>query len=139
MCHTAGFCVIPGSHKGHELFSMRHPSARAQGDFLLVPDGDPLLTNAKGFYMLRAEPGDLILWDSRTIHCNGPALRAPESAPPEVRVPQQPNELLRLVGYVCCTPAAWCTPSVTFKRAQVTPHAPRSNPRSRARRHRLGR
>ena len=118
-CRPVGFCVIPGSHKGHEAFSRRHPSAHAQGDFLIVPDGDPLLRDAAGFHLLRVAPGDLILWDSRTIHCNCPALHPPEKAPKEAHVPRQPHELLRLVGYVCCTPAAWCTKQVLAKRAQA--------------------
>ena len=116
--YTGGFCVIPGSHKGHEAFSRRHPSAHLQGDFLIVPDGDPLLSQASGFHLLRADPGDLILWDSRTIHCNGPAIHPPESAPSSAHVPKA-DELLRLVGYVCCTPASWCTTQVQQKRAQA--------------------
>ena len=115
----SGFCVIPGSHKGHEAFSRRHPSAAVQGDFLIVPDEDPLLTEATGFHMIRAAPGDLILWDSRTIHCNGPAIHPPESAPADVHMPRLPNELLRLVGYVCCTPSAWVAKAVAHKRAQA--------------------
>ena len=117
--YTGGFCVIPGSHKGHEAFSRRHPSALAQGDFLIVPDGDPLLQEALGFHMIRASPGDLILWDSRTIHCNGPALHPPESAPADMHMPKLPNELLRMVGYVCCTPSAWVARATAHKRAQA--------------------
>ena len=67
---------------------------------------------------MRADPGDLILWDSRTIHCNSPAIHPPSDAPTGVDVPKA-SELLRLVGYVCCTPRAWCTPVVMKHRAKA--------------------
>jgi hypothetical protein len=44
--------------------------------------------------------GDVILWDSRTIHCNCPALVPPPLAVDEAL----PVSLLRVVGYVCMTP-----------------------------------
>lgn len=100
----------------HDEYSRRHPHADRQGDFLAVPEGDPIL-RCPG-YLVRADPGDLILWDSRTIHCNGPALYPPSSAPQGVAVPG-PEDLLRLVGYVCCTPSHWAAPSVRVKRAKA--------------------
>ena len=105
-----------GTHRLHDDYSRRHPYADRQGDFLPVPHGDPILRHQG--YLLRADPGDLILWDSRTIHCNGPALHAPSDAPRDVPVPG-PSELLRLVGYVCCTPASWCAPAAMAKRAKA--------------------
>ena len=117
---AAGFCVIPGTHKQHDAFSARHPYSDEQGDFLPVPPDDPILQSrlpsGSTGYLLRAGAGDLILWDSRTIHCNGPALARPSHAPAGVAVPP-PSKLLRLVGYVCMTPASWCPPTVRAKRA----------------------
>jgi hypothetical protein len=95
--YTGGFCVMPGTHRQHDEYSRRHPYGDRQGDFLPVPHGDPILRHQG--YLLRADPGDLILWDSRTIHCNGPALHRPSDAPRDMPVPG-PSELLRLVGYV---------------------------------------
>ena len=114
---TGGFCVVPGSHKYHDEFSKRHPHRDVQGDFLPVPEGDPIVPKGSGL-MLRADPGDIILWDSRTIHCNGPAIEALSRAPASVEVPAR-SDLLRLVGYVCCVPAAWATPSLLEQRAQA--------------------
>ena len=44
------------------------------GDFVPVPLDDPVL--AGGARLVCAQPGDLVLWDSRTVHCNTPALSA---------------------------------------------------------------
>jgi len=45
------------------------------------------------------EPGDFLLWDSRSIHCNHPATR-PSSDP------NAKTHLKRLVAYICMTPAS---------------------------------
>jgi len=112
---TGGFCVVPRTHMLHAAFSERHPWADQQGDFLPVPEGDAILNG--GGCLLRAEPGDLILWDSRTIHCNTPALAPLEDAP-EGAVPP-PQHLLRMAGYVCFTPASWCPSEVIEQRARA--------------------
>ena len=113
--YTGGFCVIPGTHHMHAEYSARHPWAESQGDFLPVPEGDPII--AGGGVLLRAAPGDLILWDSRLIHCNSPAIAPLEEAPPGSVPP--PTELKRLAGYVCFTPSAWCSPADRAKRARA--------------------
>jgi len=43
------------------------------------------------------EAGDLVLWDSRTIHCSHPATR---------NDPNSAKRLKRLTAYVCMTPAS---------------------------------
>jgi len=43
--------------------------------------------------------GDLVLWDSRAIHCNQPPTRNDPN-------PDAPNHLKRLTAYICMTPAA---------------------------------
>ena len=113
--YTGGFCVMPGTHTQHAAFSERHPWAEQQGDFLPVPEGDEIL--AAGGRLLRAEAGDLILWDSRTIHCNTPAI-APASEAPAGAVPPR-DQLLRLAGYVCFAPSSWCSPDVAEQRARA--------------------
>lgn len=112
---TGGLCVVPGSHKHHDAYCRRHPLAKHQGDFLPVPAGDPILE--AGGVLVCAEAGDLVLWDSRTIHCNTPGLR-PAADAPAGKVPAA-DELLRLVGYVCMTPAKWCPVDVLAKRAEA--------------------
>lgn len=81
-------------------------------DFVAVPEGDPLLTNFdKVLVCCRA--GDLVLWDSRTAHCNSPPLETPTTGE---------NELLRLVCYVCMTPYDWATRQVIERRIQAFIH-----------------
>ena len=64
----------------------------------------------------------MILWDSRTVHCNSPGLVDADVGPQ--------NELLRMVGYVCMTPARWATYDVLARRRaafaakQTTSHWP---------------
>lgn len=41
--------------------------------------------------------GDLVLWDSRTVHCNSPALE------PDAQQQAVPD-FIRAVAYVCMTP-----------------------------------
>jgi hypothetical protein len=58
---------------------------------------------------------DLLLWDSRTVHCNTPALSQAHffSLPEEERLQQaaaQPRDLIRLCSYVCMLPRSHATP-----------------------------
>mmetsp|Transcript_80144 Transcript_80144/g.248728 ORF Transcript_80144/g.248728 Transcript_80144/m.248728 type:complete len:231 (-) Transcript_80144:87-779(-) len=60
--------------------------------------------------MVCARAGDLLLWDSRTIHCN----TLPLVEDTDVLCGY---DLIRAVAYICMTPAAWCTTEVKSKRA----------------------
>ena len=58
---------------------------------------------------------DLVLWDSRTVHCNTPALTQAHffSLPEEEQRQQaaaQPRDLIRLCSYVCMLPRSHATP-----------------------------
>ena len=54
----------------------RSSSAKYMRDLVTVDSDDPLLADNKGI-LINAETGDLILWDSRLVHCNNPALNIP--------------------------------------------------------------
>jgi len=88
---TGGLTVIPGSHRIHTEF-IKH-NALYNGDLVMVPKNDPVLAAPKR--LVTCQAGDLLLWDSRCIHCNTPATTTP-TAPT--------NEFLRLVAYVCMKP-----------------------------------
>jgi len=96
---TGGLCVIDGSHKKFADF-LKY-AATSEKDFVLVPRGDPLLN--QGFKLVTCRAGDLLLWDSRCIHCNTAALVRPTSPS---------TELLRFVTYVCMTPRRKATAEV---------------------------
>lgn len=93
--NTGGFCVIPGSHHHHT--ELMKTIATNNQNFVMIPDNSPILLNEQILPICYA--GDMILWDSRTIHCNTPSL---------VSTPNCPiDELLRIVGYVCMTPTSF--------------------------------
>eukprot|EP00304_Pavlova_gyrans_P005721 CAMPEP_0206039682 /NCGR_PEP_ID=MMETSP1466-20131121/4918_1 /ASSEMBLY_ACC=CAM_ASM_001126 /TAXON_ID=44452 /ORGANISM="Pavlova gyrans, Strain CCMP608" /LENGTH=333 /DNA_ID=CAMNT_0053414333 /DNA_START=50 /DNA_END=1051 /DNA_ORIENTATION=+ len=99
---TGGLCVIPGSHRMHHTLADRYP--HVHDDYVHLARDDPVLRAVCAGEMppatlVQCEAGDLVLWDSRVVHCNTPALvRAPEQGMPR---------LLRLVTYVCMAPRAW--------------------------------
>lgn len=93
--NTGGFCVIPGSH--HQHTELMKSAATNSQNFVMVPADSPILASQQILPVCYA--GDMILWDSRTVHCNTPAL---------VESPNTPvDQLLRIVGYICMTPTSF--------------------------------
>lgn len=94
--HTGGLVVVPGSHLRHaELVAQ----AQDDVDFIAVPQDSQLLAELPR-RLVSCQAGDLVLWDSRCVHCNTPAVRMPTC---------RRDELLRACVYVCMTPKAWAT------------------------------
>eukprot|EP01130_Rhizamoeba_saxonica_P007129 TRINITY_DN2867_c0_g1_i3.p1 TRINITY_DN2867_c0_g1~~TRINITY_DN2867_c0_g1_i3.p1 ORF type:complete len:317 (+),score=48.15 TRINITY_DN2867_c0_g1_i3:26-952(+) len=60
-----GLEVVPGSNNRVPEFRHRYPKFKGSGDFCVLANNDPMQGNGK---LVLAEPGDLILWDSRTVH-----------------------------------------------------------------------
>lgn len=101
-----GNVLVPGSHKDHDQVASRY-SKRLQRvptyvDHFRYPSNDPLLKPAT----VHLEPGDLLLWDSRTVHCSGPGQGDVAPAP----------KLLRAVSLVCMMPRAAATAEVLEQR-----------------------
>mmetsp|Transcript_5027 Transcript_5027/g.6388 ORF Transcript_5027/g.6388 Transcript_5027/m.6388 type:complete len:341 (-) Transcript_5027:328-1350(-) len=115
---TGGLVVIPGSHRHHKEVCDRCPQAKGIGDFIPLEKSDPLL--ADGSVLVCAKAGDLIVWDSRTVHCNTPALTAETDIANNVKSEADSSgtkwELIRQVGYVCMTPASFATQEVLDSR-----------------------
>mmetsp|Transcript_6700 Transcript_6700/g.17260 ORF Transcript_6700/g.17260 Transcript_6700/m.17260 type:complete len:359 (+) Transcript_6700:407-1483(+) len=115
--YTGGLVVIPGSHR--DFASMADRNHRlARGDFISVPKEDPILHSGPAM-LVCADAGDLIMWDSRTVHCNTPGLSP--LPPPDLKAAEleEPVQLLRIVGYVCMTPVAWAPAEVLESRRQA--------------------
>jgi ectoine hydroxylase-related dioxygenase (phytanoyl-CoA dioxygenase family) len=103
---TGGFCCIPRSHSFHDDLVGAH--ATSDDNYRKVPSDFPCLQDTQ--VLPRCRAGDLILWDSRTIHCSSPALRTP-SAPPD--------RLLRMASYICMVPADMATAETLSKRREM--------------------
>merc|ERR1711920_538620 len=78
------------------------------GHFVPVHAADPALQ--AGTKLVCAKAGDLVLWDSRCIHCNTPG------AAGDLKSGEAHSELLRVVAYVCMVPAAWASQEVLLRR-----------------------
>lgn len=74
---------------------------RHGGDFVEIPVHHRLFKKLTP-RLIKCQAGDLIVWDSRTVHCNTAALIDKEP-------PNQPA-LLRLVAYVCMSPISMFKP-----------------------------
>ena len=96
---TGGLIVYPQSHLH---FTELVDVCKNKKDYVKVLDNHPIMRQGKTMgNLVHCRAGDLVLWDSRTIHCNSPA-----TAPAE-RSPNQPVDLLRIVAYVCTMPVSF--------------------------------
>ncbi|CAF1168988.1 unnamed protein product [Adineta ricciae] len=96
---TGGLMVIPGSHKRfHELLSIW----KKTGNNAKIPVYHEILQDGYGL-LIHAQPGNLLLWDSRTVHCNSPSFVTPQRPANN----NQPANLLRMVSYICMTPLSF--------------------------------
>jgi ectoine hydroxylase-related dioxygenase (phytanoyl-CoA dioxygenase family) len=106
---TGGNIVAPGSHRLFEhipeQYSERLDRIHPSIDHFRFPNDDPNLTENQPI-MCHMEAGDLLLWDSRTIHCSAPSLTTPNKC----------NGLLRAASLVCMMPRAKSNSGVIEKR-----------------------
>ncbi|CAF4692371.1 unnamed protein product, partial [Rotaria sp. Silwood1] len=93
---TGGLIVYPRTHlRFTELCDITENSK----DFLKIPLNHPIMNQGKTLgKLVHCRAGDLIIWDSRTVHCNSPATA------PEERNKNEPVDLLRIAVYVCMSP-----------------------------------
>ncbi len=103
---TGGFCLIPDSHLEHD--ELLKASGVGGGNYVPCDVNYPGLRKKK--IMPCCKAGDMILWDSRTIHCNTPSLV------PKEEIKLSKSELLRLVAYVCMAPRSLASPEVLSMR-----------------------
>ncbi len=106
---TGGNVVVPGSHRLFEqiphLYKERLARIHPSIDHFRFPNDDAGL---RGYHPIMAHlyPGDLLLWDSRTIHCSAPGLATPDYA----------DRLLRAASLVCMMPREKSNESVITQR-----------------------
>ena len=113
-----GNIVVPGSHKWFADIPVRYADRLAPipelQDHFRFPKDDPHLQETPPL-MAHMEAGDMMLWDSRTVHCSSPgpqtALATDLTAP----------ELTRVASLVCMMPRAHSNEEViAHRRAAVT-------------------
>lgn len=118
---TGGLVIVPGSHKHFqevcERNAMRPKPGLSALDFVPISQNDEAIDHC---HLVCADAGDLIVWDSRTIHCNTPAIEEPMllDSSPKLSLPSDSGkwELIRMAGYICMTPAAWASDEVLKNR-----------------------
>mmetsp|Transcript_100788 Transcript_100788/g.289079 ORF Transcript_100788/g.289079 Transcript_100788/m.289079 type:complete len:288 (-) Transcript_100788:145-1008(-) len=108
---VGGLQVVPRSHSDEAKvgFRERHPEMDGIGDWCMLKpwDGD-----GKGSMLLCAEKGDLILWDSRTIH--GGIVRKGKQGGATDEAP----DLARMTCTVAMTPREWASEEVQQARRE---------------------
>lgn len=122
--NTGGLVVVPRSHRLFNEVLKSYPEPDKYWDFIGLSASDKILTEGQGGpRLVCAQSGDLILWDSRTVHSNTSPLVEDEDV-------IFSEDLIRAVAYVCMTPAIWCTSQTltaresSFRRGVTTAHWP---------------
>ncbi|CAF3425921.1 unnamed protein product [Rotaria socialis] len=94
--NTGGFIAIPNSHlRFAELATL----TRGKRDFVMIPRDHRILDNGQAIgKLVQCQAGDLVLWDSRLVHCNSPAFAIQE------RRDDEPVDFLRIAAYVSMSP-----------------------------------
>ncbi|MFP6806112.1 MAG: phytanoyl-CoA dioxygenase family protein [Pseudomonadales bacterium] len=109
---TGGNVMIPGSHLTHHEIPQRYTERLARIDKSIdhfrFPNNDPLLADSNPI-TCHMEAGDLLLWDSRTIHCSSPPTN------PDAKAPDA-DSLVRAISLICMMPRAKSNAEVISRR-----------------------
>ena len=109
---TGGNVMVPGSHKRFEAIPADYPDRLARIhpsiDHFRFPKQDPLLADTQPI-QAHLKAGDMLLWDSRTIHCSSPGTETPPDN----------KQLLRAASLVCMMPRAKSNPEVLSQRKEA--------------------
>merc|ERR1719265_289847 len=97
---TGGLTVVPGSH-------LRHPEVvedqqSVETDYCTVQPHSAILQEMPQ-RLVSCKAGDLVLWDSRTVHANAPAPGQPDCPA---------DRLLRAAAYICMTPKKFASADI---------------------------
>ena len=109
---VGGNVLIPGSHRSFaqipEVYPQRLGRVPVDVDHFRFPADDPLLGGTPAI-TCHMEAGDLLLWDSRTIHCSNAS-----DTPAAVR-----DQLIRAASLVCMMPGRLTSPQVLEERKRA--------------------
>lgn len=109
---SGGLQVVPQSHtdEAKEALKREYPHLLCKGDWCMLNDSDFTAT------LLLAGPGDLILWDSRTVH--GGLVGTGDAQ----EIQANSSELARLAVAVSMVPRAWAGQLVQQARIEGFQH-----------------
>mmetsp|Transcript_26695 Transcript_26695/g.61499 ORF Transcript_26695/g.61499 Transcript_26695/m.61499 type:complete len:364 (+) Transcript_26695:53-1144(+) len=97
---TGGTVVVPGSHKKFAQIwdtNTGEPEREQSEDFVMLDREGDFERFCSPSCQVELEPGDVLLWDSRTVHCN-------QAIDPSAPRPAAASPLLRLAAFVCMLP-----------------------------------
>ena len=107
-----GNVMGPGSHKFFKNIPQEYEERLAKlplgVDHFRFPNDDPKLSSQKPI-MCHMEVGDMLLWDSRTIHCSNSGSF----------LPKKTNELIRAASLICMMPKEKSNRSVIKQRREA--------------------
>ena len=107
-----GNVIIPGSHKFFkdlpDEYHERLSKLPLEIDHFRFPNDDPKLSSDKAV-MCHMEPGDMLLWDSRTIHCSNSG----------TNLNQETNTLIRAASLICMMPKHLTSEDVLEQRREA--------------------
>ena len=107
-----GNVIIPGSHKFFESLPEEYPERLSKLpldiDHFRFPNDDPKLSSKRPV-MCHMEPGDMLLWDSRTIHCSNSGNSIPEGT----------QNLIRAASLICMMPKEKSNEKVIAQRREA--------------------
>lgn len=99
---TGGLIVYPRTHLRFDQLIDLVQKKKRSNDFVKIPDTHSIMNQGQtAGKLVHCRAGDLVLWDSRTIHCNSPAVTL------MARNKDQPADLLRIVAYISMSPASF--------------------------------
>ena len=107
-----GNVMVPGSHKFFKNIPQEYEERLAKlplgVDHFRFPNDDPKLSSQKPI-MCHMEVGDMLLWDSRTIHCSNSGTSLSKGT----------KELVRAASLICMMPKEKSNPEVIKKRREA--------------------
>ena len=107
-----GNVMVPGSHKFFKNIPQEYEERLARlplgVDHFRFPNDDPKLSSQKPI-MCHMEVGDMLLWDSRTIHCSNSGTSLSKGT----------KELVRAASLICMMPKEKSNPEVIKRRREA--------------------
>lgn len=109
--------VVPGSHHHFRQICEAHPQARG-GFVKLAADRDPGQKLVAAAVQVIMDPGDLLLWDSRIVHCNQGLcpLRCHSTEDTAALAGRTDAAFARLVAYIAMLPTSRLSPKLAAER-----------------------